>query len=103
MPKIQHMVLFDFKEETTTSTIDTIFQELAGLKALCPGILHYAGGAYSSPEGMNGDFTHGFLMTFDSSENRDIYLPHPEHERVKSIILPHIQNVIAFDCEDASV
>ena len=65
--------------------------------------LHYAGGAYSSPERMNGDFTHGFLMTFDSPESRDIYLPHPEHERVKSMIVPHIKNVIAFDCEDASV
>ena len=32
MPKIQHMVLFDFKEETTPSTIDNIFHELAGLK-----------------------------------------------------------------------
>ena len=96
------MVLFDFKEETTPDHRQYL-HELAGLKALCPGILHFAGGAYSSPEGMNGDFTHGFLMTFDSSENRDIYLPHPEHERVKSIILPHIKNVIAFDCEDASV
>jgi hypothetical protein len=36
-------------------------------------------------------------MTFDSAANRDAYLPHPEHERVKSIIQPHLADVIAFD------
>lgn len=102
MPKIQHMVLFQFKEGTSLETIENIFSELSSLKDLCPGILHYAGGPYSSPEGMNGPFTHGFLMTFDSPENRDIYLPHPEHERVKSLIIPHLESVIAFDCEDHS-
>ncbi len=102
MTKIQHMVLFDFKPDTTESTINGIFEELAGLQSLCPGITHFAGGAYSSPEGMNGSFTHGFLMTFDCAENRDIYLPHPEHERVKALIVPHLENVIAFDCEDES-
>ncbi len=102
MSKIQHMVLFDFKEDTTDATIESIFEELAALQSLCPGILHFAGGKYSSPEGMNGAFTHGFLMTFDSAENRDVYLPHPEHERVKALIIPHLENVIAFDCEDDS-
>ena len=102
MAKIQHMVLFEFNEEATKDMIDNIFIELSGLQACCPGILHYAGGPYSSPEGMNGGDTHGFLMTFDSAESRDIYLPHPEHERVKALILPHIENVVAFDCEDHS-
>ncbi|MBH58748.1 MAG: stress responsive protein [Planctomycetaceae bacterium] len=102
MSKIQHMVLFQFKSGTSEAIISGLFDELAGLKSLCPGILHFAGGKYASPERMNGDYTHGFLMTFDSSKNRDIYLPHPEHERVKALILPHLENVIAFDCEDNS-
>jgi hypothetical protein len=38
-------------------------------------------------------------MTFDSVESRDAYLPHPEHERVKSAILPHVDGVVAFDFE----
>ena len=102
MTRIQHMVLFEFKPGTTESTINGIFEELSGLQSLCPGIIHFAGGAYSSPECMNRTFTHGFLMTFDSAENRDIYLPHPEHERAKALIDPHLEHVIAFDCEDES-
>ena len=35
-------------------------------------------------------------------QSRDIYLPHPEHERVKALIVPHLENVVAFDCEDDS-
>jgi len=102
MTKIQHMVLFDFKDDTSQETIDHIFSELADLKTLCPGVLHYAGGEYSSPEGLNGSFSHGFIMTFDSEESRNHYLPHPEHERVKALIIPHLDNVVAFDCKDNS-
>ena len=102
MTKIQHMVLFHFKDETSQQTIDQLVAELEALKTLCPGVLHYAGGEYSSPEGLNGSFSHGFMMTFDSEENRNIYLPHPEHERVKALIIPHLVNVVAFDCMDHS-
>lgn len=99
MPKIQHMVLLKFKESVAQSEIDDLFTQLEELKDLIGGILHFSGGAYSSPEGMNKGFTHGFLMTFESAEARDIYLPHAEHERVKSAVLPLVDDAIAFDFE----
>ena len=96
---VQHIVLFKFKPGTVESKIRELFEELAGLQQKIPGILYFAGGPYSSPEGLNRGFTHGFIMTFESAAARDAYLPHPEHERVKEMILPHVEDVIAFDFE----
>jgi hypothetical protein len=40
-------------------------------------------------------------MTFTDAKARDIYLPHPEHEVVKAMVLPVLQGgldgVVAFD------
>lgn len=99
MSRIAHMVILKFKPGVSDKTIDGLFLQLGELKKLIPGILRFAGGKYSSGEGMNKGFTHGFLMEFETAAARDNYLPHPEHERVKGAILPHIIDVIAFDFE----
>lgn len=99
MPAVQHMVLLKFKSTIPQAKIDDLFAQLAELQSLIPGIMRFDGGPYASGEGLNKGFTHGFLMEFTSPEARDVYLPHPEHERVKSAIIPCIDDVIAFDFE----
>ncbi|HEY9596669.1 MAG TPA: Dabb family protein [Cyanophyceae cyanobacterium] len=99
MPKIQHMVLLKFKADVTPEKITELFDLLGELQDLISGITYYSGGSYSSHEGLNQGYTHGFLMTFESVTARDAYLPHPEHERVKAALLPHLDSVIAFDFE----
>ena len=70
-----------------------------------PGLLDFSGGPYSSPEGFNKGFTHGFVTTFADEASRDAYLPHPEHEKVKAIVFPALDGgmdgVAAFDWLDA--
>lgn len=96
---VQHMVLLKFKAGVAEGVIEELFEQLGGLQELIPGIRYFAGGPYASDEGLHGGYTHGFLMTFESAAARDAYLPHPEHERVKAAILPHVESVIAFDFE----
>ena len=62
-----------------------------------PALLSMQHGSYQSPEGLNDGFTHGFVMTFDTPQSRDAYLPHPEHERVKDIVVPNLERVLVFD------
>jgi hypothetical protein len=38
-------------------------------------------------------------MTFNTSESRDAYLPHPVHESVKDIVVPRLERVIVFNFE----
>ena len=99
MSEIQHMVLCKFKPEVTPEKITELFSQLAQLQQLIPGITYFAGGPYSSPEGLNQGYTHGFLMTFESVNARDTYLPHPEHEPVKTTLLQCIDSVLVFDFE----
>ena len=99
MPQIKHMVILKFKPEVPQATIDDLFRQLAGLQDQIAGILDFSGGPYSSEEGLNGGYTHGFCMTFKDAAARDAYLPHPDHEVVKGNIIPNIDGVIAFDYE----
>lgn len=99
MPAIKHIVLLKFKPTTTDKIIKDLFRQLDELKGLIPGIRSFVWGPYSSDEGMHQGYTHGFVMVFESAKHRDDYLPHPEHERVKSAIIPNIDDVIAFDFE----
>jgi hypothetical protein len=98
---ITHMVLLRFRSDAAPSEIDRVFSELAGLQSKVPGLLSFSGGAYSSPEGMHKGFTHGFCMTFRDAASRDVYLPHPEHERVKRLVFGlldgGLDGVVAFD------
>ena len=91
--------MFQFKENITEAQIETCFTELAGMVGKIPGLLGIEHGPYQSDEGLNEDFTHGFIMTFDNAHSRDAYLPHPEHERVKEIVVPCLERVVVFDFE----
>jgi len=100
---IRHIVLFKFKSDTDQAEIEEIFSDLARLQEKVPGIMAFKGGPYTSPEGLNQGFTHGFTMDFTDAAARDIYLPHPEHEKVKGKIIKALEGgvggVIAFDYE----
>ena len=101
MPQVKHAVLLRFKSEVTSQQAQQLLAEVGGLKDKIPGIVDFSGGAYSSPEGMNKGFTHGFVMTFADEASRDAYLPHPEHEVVKDKILAALDGgldgVVAVD------
>lgn len=103
MPQIKHVVLLKFKSSTSPQKVRELFAALAGLKGKIPGLLDFSGGPYSSGEGLNKGFSHGFVMTFADAASRDAYLPHPEHEKVKQLIFPELEGgldgVVAFDWE----
>jgi Stress responsive A/B Barrel Domain len=101
MPTVKHVALLRFKPQTPTAKIKEIFSALDDLRHKIPGLLDFSGGPYSSQEGLNQGFTHGFIMTFADAASRDAYLPHPDHEAVKEQIVPWLDGglagVIAFD------
>jgi hypothetical protein len=101
MAKMKHIVLLKFKADVTSAQIEKVFKDLAGLQDKIEGILDFMGGPYSSGEGLNQGYTHGFIMTFTDAAARDAYLPHPDHEVVKQSILPLVDGVCAFDFETA--
>ncbi len=100
---IVHMVILKIRRDVPKEEIARVFQAIGDLKGVIPGILSYTWGPYSSPEGMQRGHTHGFCMTFSDAKSRDVYLPHPAHEKVKAQVLPllagGIDGALAFDYE----
>ena len=97
MPQVKHYGCFQFKEGTTEDQVATCFTSMAGMVGKIPGLLDFHYGPYDSAEGLNDGYTHGFIMTFDSPQARDEYLPHPVHEDVKDIVVPHLERFVVFD------
>ena len=98
MSQVRHFGMFEFKDGITGDQIAHCFDEMRAMVGKIPGLLEVLCGSYDeNEEHLNENFTHGFVMSFDSQASRDAYLPHPEHERVKEIVIPCLENVIVFD------
>ena len=99
MPKVKHIALVKFKDGTTQAQIEDIFANILDITETVPGIEDYVSGPNSSPEGLNQGYTHALVMTFTDAAARDAYLPHPENERVKSLLMPTVESTLVFDFE----
>jgi hypothetical protein len=99
MPKVKHIALVKFKEGTPEDQIDQIFDDILDITESVPGLEDYVSGPNSSPQGLSQGYTHAYVMTFTDVAARDAYLPHPEHERVKTLISPVLESLLVFDFE----
>jgi len=94
---VRHFGVFQFKTDISESQIEECFRTMKAMVSKIPGLLDMEYGPYDGNEGLNEDFTHGFIMTFDSPESRDSYLPHPLHEKVKELVVPRLKRAVVFD------
>ena len=99
MAKIKHIVLVKFKDDTTAEQKQMVSEQILDLTETVTGIEDYVAGDNCSPESLNQGFAHGFVITFTDSAARDAYLVHPEHQRVKALVMPLIESVLVFDFE----
>ena len=54
--------------------------------------------SFEEIENFHQDFTHCYLLTFDSEESRDsIYTPHPQHRAFVASLQPHVEKVFVVD------
>lgn len=94
---LRHVVLFKFKEGTSKSDIATIEAAFNALPSKIETISSYEWGLNNSPEGLNKGFTHCYLLTFKTEEDRSIYLPHPDHKAFGAVLTPHLNDVLVVD------
>jgi len=94
---LRHVVMFKFKDEATEAEVKTVTDAFADLKNHIPEIKDFEWGMNNSPEGLNEGLTHCFLVTFDSEEGREVYLPHPKHLEFVEVLKPHLDKVTVID------
>ena len=95
---LRHVVLFKFKKESTAEEINQLNEAFNALPAAIPEIKDFEWGLNDSPENFHQDFTHCYLLTFESEEDRDsIYAPHPAHKAFGESLGPHLDGVFVVD------
>lgn len=94
---LRHVVCFRFKPETTEEQIQEIVDAFRALPSQIEQIHDFEWGTDVSVEGIAQGYTHCFLVTFLSEEDRDAYLPHPAHKAFGEVLHPHRESVFVFD------
>lgn len=98
---ILHVVFIRFKNALQQDEKQALYEGVAALKNVTPGITDIKYGPNISSEGLNGGFLDGFVVTFESPEARDAYLVHPEHiavaEKLVAAADGGLSGLIVFD------
>jgi hypothetical protein len=94
---LRHVVLFRFKEDTTTADIRKIENAFCALPSKIDVIYDFEWGTDVSVENRHKGFTHCFFVSFLSEADRAVYLPHPAHEEFGALLGPHLDDVLVVD------
>lgn len=89
--KLRHAVFFKFKEDATEEAVQRVEEEFAGLPSKIDAIKDFEMGTNNSPERHSHGFTHCFMVTFDSEDGREAYLPHDDHKAFVEILKPSLE------------
>jgi len=95
--QLRHVVLFKFKEDAVPAAIKKVEDAFIALPGKIPEIKDFEWGLNNSPEGLNKGLTHCYLITFESEEGREIYLPHPEHKAFVGLLEDILDDVTVVD------
>jgi hypothetical protein len=94
---LRHVVMFAFNQGTDPEQIHRIEAAFAALPGQIPAIHSFEWGVDVSIEGRAHGFTHCFVVTFRSEEDRNAYLPHPAHKAFGELLHPHLADVLVVD------
>ena len=94
---LRHVVLFAWKEGTPPVTIRSIEDAFRALPGKIGAIADFEWGTDVSVENLADGYTHTFLVSFRSEEDRAAYLPHAAHRAFVELIKPHMAKVLVID------
>ena len=95
--KLRHVVAFKFKDTATREKTKEVENAFCALKTKIAEIESLEWGTNVSPENHDKGFTHGFILTFKSAKNRDVYLVHPEHKKFGQLVHAVLDDVFVID------
>lgn len=95
---LRHVVIFKFKDESSEEDVKKLNDAFNALPDAIPVIQDFEWGLNDSPEDFHQGFTHCYLLTFKSEEDRDsVYTPHPQHQAFVASLQPHLEKVFVVD------
>ncbi|KAK3944366.1 stress responsive A/B barrel domain-containing protein [Diplogelasinospora grovesii] len=109
-PTITHIVLFQFKRDASPGAVDVACARMMALKESCvlpttqqTYIKSITGGKDHSPEGLQDGLTHGFVVEFASTADRDYYVSSdPVHQTFKKDVATVVEKATVLDFTNGS-
>ena len=96
-PKLQHVVLIQYKDSVTAEEFKTIADGAHSLKQI-EGVRNLQYTTNVSPEGLTKGCTHSLTMYFENETDRDqVYLPHSIHQAFVKLFVPFTTDVLVYD------
>ena len=74
---IDHLVFLAANEDASPEDMEDLISSLRNLKETVPGVVDLSVGENFSPR--SGGYTHGLFVRFESVEDLQAYLKHPDH------------------------
>jgi hypothetical protein len=74
---IDHLVFLAVREDTSPEDVEDLISSIRGLKEIVPGVVDLTVGENFSER--SGGYTHGMFVRFESVEDLQEYLNHPDH------------------------
>jgi hypothetical protein len=94
---LRHVVLFKFKDTSSSRQIKEIEDAFRALPGKVDEICDFEWGTDVSVENLQQGFTHCFFVTFRTEADRAAYLPHPAHKQFGKMLGPHLDKVLVID------
>ena len=94
---LRHVVLFKFSGDTKSEKTKEFEEAFLALPKKIIQIKNFEWGTNSSPENLSQGFSHCFFMSFQSNQDRDDYLVHPDHKKFGELLRPSLDKVLVID------
>jgi hypothetical protein len=94
---IRHILLIKFKELSPDCEIAKLKGLFESMPDKVEGVESVEWGVNDSPEGKDKGYTHAVVMTFLDEAGRANYLPHVEHEALKQVFRPLLEDIVVID------
>jgi len=95
--ELKHAVFFKFKDDAAAEDVKKVEAAFAALPEKIDAVKRFEWGINNSPEKHSHGFTHCFMVSFDSEEGREAYLPHPDHLAFVEILKPILEQPRVLD------
>ena len=95
--KLQHVVCFKFKTTAAPADIKKVEEAFQALQKQIAQVQSLEWGTNVSKENKDKGFTHCFVLTFKSEQDRDAYVVHPDHKAFGQLVGPLLDDVFVLD------
>jgi antibiotic biosynthesis monooxygenase (ABM) superfamily enzyme len=93
---IDHLVFLSARGDASPEDMEDLISSIRNLKDAVPGVIDLSVGENFSPR--SGGYTHGLFVRFETAEDLQGYMDHPDHQAVVEM-LDRLTSRIVVDYE----